>query len=394
MKKKLLFVMESLGIGGAEKSLVTLLSQLDYSKYEVDLFLFRKEGDFLRLLPKEVRVLEVPEEFKEFILSPKESILALIKNKRIKLLLLKFIELINIIFSNYILKKEYIGWNLISKSINTINTKYDVAIGFLEKKSIYFVVDKVKAKNKIGWIHTDYDKVEHNHKIDCKKFKFLNKIVTVSEHCKEVMQREYPEYRNKIEVISNMISSNLINDMANEKIEDIKVNKNTTVICTVARLTEAKGIDIAINCCERLINKNKNIKWIVIGDGDKRNELQELINRKNLNEYFILMGSRYNPYPYIKNCDIYVQPSKWEGFGITVLEAKALNKPILVSNIPEFIEQIEDNKTGLIYKDLRDMINKLEMLIDNKNIAYKLSNNLKSISIDNSEEMYKIVNLF
>ena len=130
MKKKLLFVMESLGIGGAEKSLVTLLSQLDYSKYEVDLFLFRKEGDFLRLLPKEVRVLEVPEEFKEFILSPKESILALIKNKRIKLLLLKFIELINIIFSNYILKKEYIGWNLISKSINTINTKYDVAIGF------------------------------------------------------------------------------------------------------------------------------------------------------------------------------------------------------------------------------------------------------------------------
>lgn len=394
MKKKLLFVMESLGIGGAEKSLVTLLSQLDYSKYEVDLFLFRKEGDFLRLLPKEVRVLEVPEEFKEFILSPKESILALIKNKRIKLLLLKFIELINIIFSSYILKKEYIGWNLISKSINTIDTRYDVAIGFLEKKSIYFVVDKVKAKNKIGWIHTDYDKVEHNHKIDCEKFKFLNKIVTVSEHCKEVMQREYPEYRNKIEVISNMISSNLINDMANEKIEDIKVNKNTTVICTVARLTEAKGIDIAINCCERLINKNKNIKWIVIGDGDKRNELQELINRKNLNEYFILMGSRYNPYPYIKNCDIYVQPSKWEGFGITVLEAKALNKPILVSNIPEFIEQIEDNKTGLIYRDLRDMINKLEMLIDNKNIAYKLSNNLKSISIDNSEEMYKIVNLF
>ena len=131
MKKKILFVMESLGIGGAEKSLVTLLSQIDYSKYEVDIFLFNKEGAFMELLPEEVNILNVPKDFEYFISSTKKSLKYLINNKKVKLLLLKIIELGILSFNKFILGKEYIGWKYIRNSIKSLDKKYDVAIGFL-----------------------------------------------------------------------------------------------------------------------------------------------------------------------------------------------------------------------------------------------------------------------
>ncbi|MCW5198038.1 glycosyltransferase [Clostridium perfringens] len=103
----------------------------------------------------------------------------------------------------------------------------------------------------------------------------------------------------------------------------------------------------------------------------------------------MLLGSKSNPYPYIKSCDIYVQPSIWEGFGITVSEAKILNKPIVVSDIPEFIEQIENNKTGLVYSDINDMINKIKKLILSNELRKGFSNNLKNEDMNNNYELEK-----
>ncbi|MDU4892493.1 MAG: glycosyltransferase [Clostridium sp.] len=394
MKKRLLFVMESLGIGGAEKSLVTILAQLDYSKYEVDLFLFQQMGEFSKLVPKEVNIIQVPIRFKMFMENPVDSLNILIKHKDIRLIILKFIELINLSFYRFILKKEYIGWRFIRKAIESLPKEYDIAIGFMEKKSIYFVVDKVKAKKKIGWIHTDYEKVEHSHKLDNMYFENLDNIVVVSEHGKEVLCKAFPKIKLKLSVIKNMVSPRLIKEMSNESIENLDINSGTNVICTVGRLIEAKGIDIAIECGAKLNQDNINFKWIVIGEGSERNRLQNMINERHLEDKFILLGSRANPYPYINMADVYVQPSRYEGFGITVTEAKILNKPIIVSNIPEFLEQIEDNKTGMIYKNINELENKIEDLLSNEDIRQELSHNLKStVSIKNGE-FDKIERLF
>ena len=392
MKKKLLFVMESLGIGGAEKSLVTLLSQLDYSKYDVDLFLFHQKGEFINLIPKEVNLLDVPKDFNSFILNPKESLKSLTKSKNIKLLIYKIIEVLNLAFHNFILKKEYIGWNFIKKSVQILEKEYDVAIGFLEKKSIYFTVDKVKAKKKIGWIHIDYEKIEHDSKMDNIYFEKLNNIITVSEHCKEVLIKEFPQYKNKIDIIQNIISPKIIKNMANSEIKDINL-ENNIIICTVCRLTVQKGIDIAIKCCEQLVRKGLKFKWIVVGDGSERARLENMIKEKGLEDVFILVGSRSNPYPYIKMCDIYVQPSRWEGFGITVAEAKVLNKPIVVSNIPEFIEQIEDNKTGLIYNNENEMASSIKKLLMDIEKRQLIINNLKKLDMNNCNELNKLENI-
>lgn len=385
--------MESLGIGGAEKSLVTLLSQLDYSKYDVDLFLFYPKGEFMDLIPKEVNLLDVPEDFNSFIFNPKESLKQLIKRRKFKLLIYKIMWLLNLSFNKFILNREYIGWNIIKKTVKPIEKKYDVAIGFLEKKSIYFTVDKVKAKKKVGWIHTDYKKIEFNYRMDNYYLNQLDEVITVSNPCKKSLIDVFPTIKYKTNVVPNMISEKLINKMASDKINDLKINDNEIVICTVGRLTPAKGYDIAIECCEKLIKKGLKFKWIVVGDGSERDKLQKMINEKGLKDIFILIGSRNNPYPYIKMCDIYVQPSRWEGFGITVAEAKVLNKPIVVSNIPEFVEQIEDEKTGMIYMDNQDMFNKMNDIIRNKNIRQKLSSNLKNIDMNNNYELEKLEKL-
>lgn len=393
MKKKLLFVMESLGIGGAEKSLVTLLSQLDYSKYDVDLFLFNQKGEFLDLIPKEVNLLDVPKDFSDFMLNPKQSLKELVKNRKFKLLFNKSAEVSVLAFNKFVLNKEYIGWKFIRKSIDALEKEYDVAIGFLEKKSIYFTVDKVKANKKIGWIHTDYKKIEFNYKLDSYYLEKLNEIRTVSNSCKDSLIDVFSNLENKTLVTSNIISEKLINKMANIKINDLKKEDDEIIICTVGRLTPAKGYDIAIECCEQLVKKGHKLKWIVVGEGSERLKLENMIKEKKLEDAFILVGSRSNPYPYIKMCDIYVQPSRWEGFGITVAEAKVLKKPIVVSNIPEFVEQINHNETGLVYKDMTDMIEKIENIILDKKFRQKLSCNLKTINMNNCNEMNKVQNI-
>ena len=390
MKKKLVFVMESLGIGGAEKSLVTLLSQLDYSKYDVDLFLFHQKGEFMGLIPNEVNLLSIPEDFNCFILNPKEALKELIKRRKFKLFIYKIIQIVNLAFNKFIFNKEYIGWNFIKKSIKKLEKEYDVAIGFLEKKSIYFTVDKVKAKKKMGWIHIDYSKIEHNHNLDNIYFESLNNIITVSQHCKEVLVSEFPQYEDKIEIIQNIISPRLIDHMSNIEVKDIDFSDKDVTICTVCRLTVQKGIDVAIDCCEKLFKKGLKFKWIVVGDGSERENLQKMIDKKGLKEVFILIGSRSNPYPYMKMCDIYVQPLRWEGFGITVAEAKALNKPIVVSNIPEFVEQIENNKTGLIYDNLDNMVNNIEKLLISVYRRKLMVDELRKLNMNNYSEINKL----
>lgn len=389
MKKKLLFVMESLGIGGAEKSLVTLLSELDYSKYEVDLFLFNFCGEFKALLPKQVRVIEAPMDFKVFNNNPIKALKYFLLNKKYKLLYYKLIELFILLFNRFVLHREYIGWNFINKSVDRLNKKYDTAIGFMEKKSIYFTIDKVNADKKIGWIHTDYSKIQYNKKLDNEYLKKMDKIVAVSDHCKEALDNVFPELRNKTIVIENMISPLIINKMAKEKVVEIEKQKDEIIICTVARLTAAKGIDIAIECCKRIIDKGLKIRWIVIGDGEERSKLEKLIINYGLQDIFLLLGSKSNPYKYMRMCDIYVQPSIWEGFGITVSEAKVLCKPILVNNIPEFKQQIGAG-LGIIYNNINEMEYELEQLIINSKKRLELYDSLHNIEINDNSQLGKI----
>src|SRR4051794_36011519 len=220
MKKNLLFVMPSLSAGGGEKSLVNLLSHIDYDSYNVDLLLFHKNGVFINLLPEQVNIIDPPGDYKTFVYSIKHSISTIIKNKKIHLAYARMMFSIK----NRIIKNTSIAeqstWKYQSESINFLEKEYDAAVGYLEKSSIYFVVDKVKSHKKIGWIHTNYTNSGMSANFDQPYFDKLDHIVTVSEECAKSLKGNFLDIENKVSVIYNIVSPTIINKLSNSPIKD------------------------------------------------------------------------------------------------------------------------------------------------------------------------------
>lgn len=396
MKKKILFIIEDLNIGGAEKSLVNLLNQFDYDKYEVDLFLFKHGGTFDDFLPHNVKVLEVMEDYEVFSMVFKESIQKIIKRKKIKLFFNKMIfTMINKLSKDKSNVDQY-NWKYLSKSFNTLEDKYDVAIGYMEKASIYFCIDKVIADKKIGFIHTHYGKSKMNSNIDEKYFKKLDNIITVSNECLNELIEWFPKLKDKFKLIYNIISSTMINSMSEYKEDNLLIKEdNEVVIISVGRLHKSKGYDLAISACRYLIDKGYNVKWFIIGEGEERNNLENLINKMKLQEKFKLLGVKSNPYPYIKESDIFVQTSRYEGKSIAIDEAKILHKPIILTNYQSARDQIEHEKDGLIVDiDSKAIARGIERLINDENLNKTLINNLSKINLGTEEEIDKLYNLF
>ncbi len=393
MKKKVIFVMESLRIGGAEKSLVTILSLLDKKKYDIYLYLFRQEGEFLNQVPAWINIINISDDDK-LKKNFKTDWLKYLKKCKFKRSFYSLSWLLGCFINKYIRKKdEYIGWNLQKHLYSDIQGEFDVAIGFLEKSTTYFIVDHVNATRKIAFMHTDYDAIPHDEIIDKEYYKRIDYLAVVSEHTKETMIKHFPFMENKVKVIKNMVCPELIYNMSHDRALEIENCIASTKIVTVARLTEAKNIESAINILYELVKRNYDVEWFVIGEGEERNKLESIISKYNLENRFHLLGSKANPYPYMRACDIYVQPSKFEGYGITLAEAKVLCKPIVSSDIPEFREQLINNETGIICRTKKEMIDAICSLISDKRKQTELINNLKKCET-NYDELNKLETMF
>lgn len=388
MKRNILFIIPGLDVGGAEKSLVNLLSEFDYSKYNVDLFLLNKEGMFIEFLPKEVNILEQGENLKIFSKSLYQSIRGFLVKGNIRLAYNRIMFfLINKLFKNKGKAEQY-TWKYLRSAIGKLDKKYDIAIGYLEKTSNYICVDCVQANKKIGWIHTEYTKLNLDKEFDSKIIKKLNYIITISKECAEIIKREFKLNDSKVLVIKNLVSPHIVRELSKE---EVKIKKESNIIVSVGRLSYEKGFDIAIEVCKILVNKGINLVWYVIGEGPERINLEKKINEYKLSNNFILVGKDPNPYKYMNKADIYVQPSRFEGKSISIDEAKILRKPIVTTNFTTIKDQIENYTTGIITEiDEDDLALKIkELLIDSK-LKEKLSNNLSKIYLGTEDEIYKL----
>lgn len=393
MKKRIIFVMESLRIGGAEKSLVTILSLLDKDKYDIDLYLFRPSGEFLAQVPKEVKIL-LPQSEDKIKKDFKTDWIRYFLRGKFKRSFYSLKWLVNCCYSKYIKhEEEYLGWNIDTHLYSDIPGEYDVAIGFLEKKTTYFVVDHVKAKKKMAFMHTDYDAIPHDKELDNIYYNQLDYLAVVSEHTKETMLKHFPSMNNKVKIIKNMVSPEIIYKMADTEKCEIENGKSDLKIATVGRLTLQKKIDGAVEILRILRNQGIDAEWFVVGEGEERKKLEEQIKKYELEDKFHLVGAKANPYPYMKNCDIYVQPSRWEGYGITVAEAKVLCKPIVTSDIPEFREQLTDGVTGIIRKETEEMAKAIIEIYQSEKLREMLIDNLTNCVAD-FEELKKLEKLF
>lgn len=387
MKKNILFIMNNMNCGGAEKALLSLLETMDYSRYNVDLFLFKHEGVFINKLPSEVKLLPQPASFEFFDMPVKKAILRGLKEKRYKTIYWR-------ILSTYFYKTEKNGarceqkvWKFLSKTIQSIEKRYDVAIGYMEKNPIYFCVDKVNAKKKLGWIHTDYNKLELNEEHDKRYFDYLDHIVTVSNELVGLLNKIFPDHKSKIICIQNIVSSKMIKQLSYENIDD-NIKETCISLISVGRLAKEKGLNIALEAINILVKKGYDIKWYLIGDGDTKVELEREILKKNLSDRIVFLGLKENPYPYIKNSDIYIQTSLFEGKSISIEEAKILAKPIVITNFETAKNHIIDNVNGLISNmHPIDVANKIELIINNNSLRSSFINKLNEEELGTEDEI-------
>lgn len=393
MKKDILFIIPSLSAGGGEKSLINLLEQIDYTQYNVDLFTLNKDGLFLDFVPNEVNIIENPKDLEVFKLSIIKSITKFLVNRNLRLAFNRGMFFIKNKLKISVSKREQYSWKYIKGAIGVLDKKYDVAIGYLEKTSNYICIDCVQADKKIGWIHTDYNKLGADKKFDKRYLSQLDYIVTVSEECAQVLKKEFNDLSKRIRIIKNIVSPSTIKKMSLENI-DIKTINNEKIIVSVGRLSCEKGFDIAVKSCKILKDKGLKVKWILIGDGVEKANIEKLINENKLMSDFILVGVKSNPYKYLSKADIYVQPSRFEGKSIAMDEAKILGKPIVATNFSTVRDQINDKVDGIITEmNERSLADGIELLINDSKLYSNIVNNMREMSLGTESEVNKLYEL-
>ena len=395
--RKILISSFDMEVGGVERSLISMLNNFDYENNEVDLMLYRHTGDFMNLLTDKVNLLEENKSYSTF----RKGIGQTIKEGNVFLgasrLLAKLIgELSKKDNKNNTesVVQMQLMWKYALPFLPKLDKEYDVAISYLWPH--YFVAEKVKAKTKIAWIHTDYSTIETDIKIDLKMWNKFDYIMAVSEECKNAFLKKYPSLHNKVKVMENITSPDFIRRMSEEKVDDDISKDNSFKLLSVARLSHAKGIDNAVRALRVLHDRGfTNIKWYVVGYGGDEAIIKELIAENNLEDSFILLGKKTNPYPYMRTCDIYVQPSRYEGKAVTVGEAQILGKPIIITNYTTAKSQVKDNIDGYICElSIEGIADGIEKLYRDKESREKLENNCKNADYSNSCELKKLYELF
>lgn len=388
MKKKILFIIPNLKSGGAEKSLVTLLQLFDYDKYDVSLFLFRKEGLFLNCVPPQVKIFTAGENYELFDGEAKTAIKTFFKKGRLDLTVAR-VFYANAFKEADSYSRETKMWKQLRKSVSLPSEKFDCVIGYLEGPSDWLAAE-FKADKKIGYMHSYLDETSSDKKKFKENIEDFDSFVAVSEKCLKNLKQLVADYNGFVE-INNIISPTFIRSEAHRERADLS---GEIKILTVGRISPEKGIDVAVDACAILKNKGYPIRWHHIGTGVSSDAIAKQKKENGTDEAFVLLGEKSNPYPYIKSCDIYVQPSRYEGKSIAIDEAKCLCKPIVVTNFPSVYDQIEHGVNGLICEmNAQSVADAVERLINDKALREKLSYNLSQEKIGNEEEIQKLYDL-
>jgi len=388
-KKRLLLAIDSLTIGGAEKSLVTLLNLLDYSRYEVDLQLFAYGGAFTQFLPNEVNLLP-PLSYTQFLNKPLYSQLS---SPRIFLARVYYSMLIHKSTSNHS-DKARIYWNTIGSIIPIFKKEYDVAVAYAQNTPTFYVIDKIKAHKKYVWVNCIFHLEGTNKKFQEHFYKEADGIALVSDDALKHFKTVYPVLSDKMSVVFDLYDANVITRMS--KLPSNKdIDKSVPVIMTTGRLNKPqKGYDLALEAAKILHEKGVEFRWYAIGDGPYRAEMECYIEENHLQDVFILLGFTANPYSYMRQCDIYVQTSRHEGFGLTIAEARILNRPVVCTNFEACTMQMIDGKNGIVTSFTpEDIADAIEKLMTDKNLYSSIQNYLKQEKKGNVEEIGKFYQL-
>jgi len=399
MKKRIFITTQYLEIGGIERSLIGLLNAIDYSLYEVDLFLYRHGGEFFSMIPREVNLLPEAKKY-TMLLSPLTVVL---KNGYIDILLARVYakwKADRYYRRSKSTKENFSVFHYISKYTTPLlpeinpDTEYDLAIGFISP--FHILRDKVKARKKIGWIHTDFSTLEVNSIEEQPVWAACDYLSAVSDSVKTAFTKAFPSLLDRIIVIENILSPAFVRDQAlkEDVSSEISDDKGVVKLCSVGRFSKAKNFDNVPFICKKLVEAGLNVRWYIIGYGGDEALIRKNIESAGMGKNVILLGMKRNPYPYMRACDIYVQPSRYEGKAVTVREAQILYKPVVITNFPTAQSQLTDGVDGIIIPMDNDGAAKgLSDFIKNEELQSQIMINLHDHDYGNETEVEKIYNL-
>ncbi len=394
MKKKVFIMAHAMEIGGAERALIEMLNCFDYDNYDVDLFLLRHCGDWLCEIPKQVNLLP---EIKQYT--------ALFCPMVTAVKTLQFGVAIGRIIGKYKAKsynkKHFDGESCVAIDYShkypktflpKINSSidYDLAISFLTPH--YIVAEKVNAKKKIAWIHTDYSEIGIDIESERKVWSRFDYIASISEDCTKGFLSKFPKLENKIIPIGNLLSTQTVYSKAEEDFtNEYDHSTDIQILLTIGRFSYAKRLDEVPRICKILKDNGVNFKWYIIGYGSEEDLIKSKIAEYGVKNELIILGKRNNPYPYIKNCDVYVQPSRYEGKSVTVREAQMLGKPVIITNYPTAHTQLNNRFDGIIVSyDTVECANDMAKVLLDEELLQTVAENTKKIDYTNKSELKKL----
>ena len=400
MKKRIFINIHYLEIGGAERALLGLLSSLNPDKVDIDLFVNQHTGEFMPLIPEWVNLLP---EISEYTCIER-PITTIVKEGHVGIALRR-------IWAKH-KHKQYLNTLTVEQRQHDASVfqyvadavegalpslahlgEYDLAISFLQPHNI--VLNKVKAKKKICWIHTDYSTIHINHDLELPVWNAFDYVVSISNDCIRAFVQTFPELKDKIVLIENILSPLFVRQQADlyEVKAEMPDEPDVVKILTIGCFSPPKKIEDIPHICAEMERLGADFRWYVIGYGPDR-EIQEALDKYGMRHRMKLLGKKSNPYPYIKACDIYAQPSIYEGKSVTVREAQILCKPVVITDYPTAKSQITHGVDGVIVPlDEVQTAMGIVDFINNGELRNKIVSHLHTHDFGNEIEVEKIYSL-
>ena len=346
--KRIFFLLSSMNVGGIEMSFLGFLTKLPPEQYEIHLGLIHRRGGLLDQLPPYVHIHNISVYNKLWPIindPPRNTIKRQFKEGHwgeatILFLLYLWMKLTGSSYwtYRYLLRKE-----------PYIEGMFDAAVAYAGPSQMidYYICEKVNAKKKYGWIHFDVSRFGIDRGMTRRLYRHYEKIFVVSKEARHIFCGIFPEFAGKTEVFYNIVNHNLILQQA-ESAPTFDDGFTGRKLLTVGRISEEKGQQIAIRAMKLVLDKHPITRWYFVGEGKDMAVCQALIHQEGLDDSVVFLGLQKNPYGFMRDCDLYVQPSRHEGYCITLAEALCFNKPVVATNFSGAREQLEGKKDSWI----------------------------------------------
>ncbi len=348
MKTRIFIAIHYMEIGGAERALLGLLEALVAAGYEVDLFVYSHRGELMPHIPAGIRLLPEQPAYALY----EKPLSQVLRQGHVRLVAARlWAKFANLLHSRRWLGDAFSLLNEVGRATVRVLPdlhhlgEYDVAISFLTPH--YIVRDKVKARKKIAWIHTDYSDAGINVRRELSVWASYDHIVSISPEATQAFLQRFPTLADKIVEQENLLPVSLIAREAGA-FDAAPQMPGTLRLLSIGRFMTPKHFPNAVAIMAELCKLRADAVWYIIGYGMDEPKIREAIERHGMQERFILLGKKENPYPYIKACDLYVQPSLYEGKAMTVKEAQLLGKPVAITRYRTAAAQVQDGVDGVI----------------------------------------------